>query len=89
MNDGSQNINHPHESGIGPIVGSLIIVVVLMIAALYVWGQHLNTEARLKQQAADQANISTTTTVIYSTSTIPADIQKDLNASPIIKSPGF
>jgi hypothetical protein len=89
MNDDSQKTNHPHDSGIGPIVGSLIIVVVLMIAALYVWGQHLNTEARLKQQAADQADIGTTTTVIYSTSTVPADIQKDLNASPLIKNPGF
>lgn len=28
---------------IGPVIGALIIIVLLVIAALYVWGAHLNT----------------------------------------------
>ncbi len=34
---------HSHES-IGPIVGSLIIVILLIVAALYIWAQKVSDE---------------------------------------------
>ena len=35
--------SHSHES-IGPIVGSLIIVILLIVAALYIWAQKVSDE---------------------------------------------
>ena len=36
-----------HRS-IGPIIGTLIIVIVLVIGALYIWGQKLNNDDKNK-----------------------------------------
>jgi hypothetical protein len=89
--------NNPHnkntrsskqnEGGIGPIIGTLIIVVLLIATALYIWGEHLDTVAQIQQ--ANQNIATSTTTIIYSTSTEPSDIQNDLQANPTIKNPGF
>jgi hypothetical protein len=82
--------NHP-ESTIGPIVGSLIVVVVLVIAALYIWGQHLNTEAK-RQADIDRLKATDGQVIvipIQSTSTNPSDIQSDLNASPDFSAPNY
>ncbi len=71
-------------STIGPIIGSLIVVVVLIVAALYVWGQHLNTQEK-RQAEIDQLNATDGQVIvipIHSTSTNPSDIQNDLNATP-------
>ncbi len=51
------------EKKVGPIVGALIIVLVLIIAALYFFGQKLNT--KMAPQDAQ--------TTEQSTSDIPAD----------------
>ena len=85
-NNTSQNKTKHTESGIGPIVGTLIIVILLIITALYIWGEHLNNTAQMRQ--ADQ-NLGTTTITIYSTSTEPVEIQKDLKATPLIQNPSF
>lgn len=37
--------HHEHKS-VGPIVGSLIIVILLVGAAVYIWGQKLNNEEK-------------------------------------------
>jgi hypothetical protein len=84
----SQNKNvGSKEGGIGPILGTLIIVILLIVTALYIWGEHLNTVAQIGQENAQ--NSGTTTTIIYSTSTEPSDIQNDLEANPTIQNPGF
>lgn len=48
------------EKKVGPIVGALIIVLILIIAALYFFGSKLNTQAPIEtqeQQASlDKAN---------------------------------
>ncbi|MEI6057403.1 MAG: hypothetical protein WCQ60_00335 [bacterium] len=80
------NTNNQTTSTIGPIIGSLIVVVVLIIAALYVWSQHLATEEK-RQAEIDRANATNGQVIIipiHSTSTNPVDIQKDLNATPPI-----
>ncbi len=82
------NKKNQSDSTIGPIIGSLIVIVVLIIAALYVWGQHLATEAR-RQAEIDQANQMNNQVIvvpIHSTSTQPSDIQNDLNANPSLNS---
>jgi hypothetical protein len=85
MENTPQNQKMSIENGIGPIIGSLIIVIVLIIAALYIWGEHLNTAAQMQTNE----NLGTTTTIIYSTSTEPIDIQNDLKANPTIQNRGF
>ncbi len=80
------NETTPQNQGIGPIVGTLIIVVLLIVTALYIWGEHLNTAAQIQQE---NTNLATTTIIIYSTSTEPTDIQKDLQANPAPQNPGF
>ena len=82
----SQKKNKQGENSIGPIIGTLIIVIVLIAAALYVWGEHLNTAAQIQEE---ESRVGTTTTIIYSTSTEPIDIQNDLKASSKIQNPGF
>ena len=82
--------NQP-TSTIGPIIGSLIVVIVLIVAALYIWGQHLTTEEK-RQAMIDQLNATNgqvTVIPINGTSTNPSDIQKDLNASPDFNAPPY
>ena len=74
------------EGSVGPIIGTLIIVILLIVSALYIWGQHLNTAAQIEEQSK---RVGTTTIIIYSTSTEPLDIQRDLESNPPIQSPGF
>jgi hypothetical protein len=78
--------NTQKEGYIGPVIGTLIIVILLIAVAFYILSEHLNTVNQMQQE---EQNVSTTTTIIYSTSTAPVDIQNDLDASPLIKSPGF
>jgi hypothetical protein len=87
QNQSGNNIQNNTEGGIGPVIGSLIIVIMLIIAALYIWGEHLNTEAQIQQ--ANQSAGASTTIVTYSTSTAPSDIEKDLKANASIQSRGF
>jgi hypothetical protein len=79
------------ESTIGPIIGSLIVVIVLIIAALYIWGQHLNTEEKRQAEidSLNSTNGQVTVIPIQSTSTNPSDIQNDLNASPNFSVPSY
>jgi hypothetical protein len=82
--------NQP-ASTIGPIIGSLIVVVVLVIAALYIWGQHLTTEQKRQAEidALNATNGQVIVVPIHSTSTNPSDIQNDLNTTPNFKVPSY
>jgi hypothetical protein len=79
------------NSTIGPIIGSVIVIAVLVVAALYIWGQHLNIEEKRKidLQNAVATNGQVIVIPIHSTSTNPSDIQKDLNSSTTINSLGY
>lgn len=48
------------EKKVGPIVGALIIILILIIAALYFFGQRLNTEAPIQTPPTDQTSQQTT-----------------------------
>lgn len=71
-----------HEKKVGPIVATLIIVLVLIIAALYVFASKINTPADTTDAAA--AADQTTLTVVKpttNTSTDVKDLQNDLNSA--------
>lgn len=90
--DTQSNTPREHKTenkGAGPIIGTLIIVIVLIIAILYFWGQHLNTQEK-QQLEAEQAisslgdiQGSTTIRIITSTSTKLYDIGNDLNKTNV------
>lgn len=44
----------PVDTTIGPIIGSLIIVVMLTIGALYFWGQKLNKDEHMRTLQEEQ-----------------------------------
>ncbi len=53
----------PHtEKKVGPIVGALIIVLILIIAALYFFGKKLNTESVPPENAPAQTTSANTQT---------------------------
>lgn len=58
----------PHRKPIGPMVGTIIIVLLLIIGALYFWGASLNRQAAAGQQTPFILPGTTTVTV-----TQPAD----------------
>lgn len=49
--------NNTSGKKVGPIIGALIIVIILVIAALYTWGNRLN-KANMNPPAADQTGTS-------------------------------
>jgi hypothetical protein len=63
------------SKNIGPIIGTLIIVIVLIVAALYVFASHINHQMMLNSE-----NLSgTTTTIINDKSDDIQTLQNDLN----------
>ncbi len=58
----------PHnEKKVGPIVGALIIVLVLIIAALYFFGQKLNTDYKTESATQQQSNANTVNDSVVAT----------------------
>lgn len=55
MMNGIPPVNHS-EKKVGPIVGALIIVLILIIAALYFFGQKLNTETPTNETTSGQVS---------------------------------
>ena len=51
---------HRHSS-VGPLIGIIIILIVLLVGALYMWGQQLD---KIKKAEELQKNTATTTTRI-------------------------
>jgi len=70
---------------VGPIVSTLVIVLILVIAALYLFASKVNKPAIPETNDASDVTASTTTTTgvqpITSTSDDPSDIMNDLNSS--------
>ncbi len=49
------------EKKVGPIIGALIIVLILIVAALYFFGQRLNTQNKIETAAPVTQNTPTQT----------------------------
>lgn len=67
------------DGSVGPIIGTIIILAVIVLGGLYFWGQ------RAEQRAMTAEELQATVEDIQSQSTsdAPADIQADLNATDI------
>jgi uncharacterized membrane protein YukC len=67
------------DKSIGPIIGTLVIVIVLFIAAIYVFAAHVS------RQSAIDDSLNATSTIQYQTITNSADdvqsLKADLNNS--------
>ena len=73
---------------VGPIIATLVIVLILIIAALYVFASRINQQAIPTDTMSDtsgttnvQANVEPSITPVTGTDTDPAALQKDLNAA--------
>ncbi|MEY2664352.1 MAG: hypothetical protein RIT04_160 [Candidatus Parcubacteria bacterium] len=69
---------------VGPIIGALIIVILIVIAALYTWERRLNSAATPADQAAIETTdqtASASNAVQLSTSDDVDSLTKDLNAT--------
>ena len=60
---------------VGPIIGTLVVIIVLVTAALYVFASHINRQATI-----DSTTGSSTTTIIIKNNTDDLQtLKKDLN----------
>lgn len=74
------------QKKVGPIVSTLVIVLVLIIAALYLFAQKINkepipTDATPNAAGSNPVSATGTVPVINGKSNDPASLQNDLNAS--------
>ncbi|MDB5259169.1 MAG: hypothetical protein JWO73_377 [Candidatus Taylorbacteria bacterium] len=65
----SNNTQNSAGKKVGPIIGALIIIILLVVAALYAWGHRLNKEA---EPAADQAQAVQASAAAQNTNAAPA-----------------
>ena len=83
----------PQKSGVGPIAGAIIVILLLVAGGLYFWGAKLNEKAQentmpyipsndtMPMQEADmQATETDPTLPPQSTSDDPSSIEADFNA---------
>ena len=42
--DPKDHLLPPHQKPVGPIVGAVIIIILLLLGALYFWDKHLNNQ---------------------------------------------
>jgi len=75
-----QTANDKDDKKVGPIISTLVIVLVLIIAALYLFASHINTPSLPSDQATESSS-ATTVEPIVGTSTSLQSIQNDLNSS--------
>ena len=67
------------EGSLGPVIGTIIILAVIVLGGLYFWGQRVNNNVMTDTQVQDTVQ----TIKDQSTSDTPADIQADLQATDI------
>ncbi len=68
-----------NEKKVGPIIGALIIVLILIIAALYFFGQKLNIEAPAQQTSqTSEENVANSSSSI-STDSLNSNLDEVLN----------
>lgn len=76
--------DHNGQKKVGPIVATLVIVLILIMAALYLFASRINQQAIPMDTTTTVDNSAPTQTpvpTITSTASDPASLQRDLNAS--------
>lgn len=65
------------KGGMGPLIGSIIVIVILVIGAIYFWGDKLNKQETPSEPAAALSSADDTATLeqdLNNTPVVPADI---------------
>ena len=78
MDNQTSPSQEPHPSPIGPLIGSIIIIVVIALGGLYFWANELDKEA--KHRALREAQIDAQRAIASSTDdlgSIEADLKKE------------
>lgn len=86
---GMPAMNSNGQKKVGPIVATLVIVLILIIAALYVFASRINqqsvptdnTSAATVDTSSQTAAVEPTVQPVTGTADDPASLQKDLNTS--------
>lgn len=81
-------MGEPKKSGVGALIGSIIIILILVLGALYFWGGKLQTNEKELNFDESATAMNGTTSVSDEVSDIEADLNKtetvnlddDLNA---------
>jgi len=73
------NINEQKESSIGPVIGTIIILAVIVLGGLYFWGQRVSD----KVMDETQLNAIVEDITTQNESDAVTDIEADLNATDI------
>ncbi|MBI1974421.1 MAG: hypothetical protein HYS51_01000 [Candidatus Zambryskibacteria bacterium] len=76
MDEQNTNMNQPSGSSSGPIVGIIIILIVIILAGLYFWGQRGSMP---NDTNAENTEVSTESISTQSDSDDAASIENDLN----------
>lgn len=71
-------MGEPKKSGVGALIGSIIIILILVLGALYFWGGKLQTSDQ--ELNFDDSSAAVTT----STSDEVSDIEADLNQTEAV-----
>ncbi len=78
------SVTVPHKSGIGSIIGTIIIIAIIILGGLYFWGKRIE-ETKLKQ---DLVTDGTPETPSVNNSDDLNSIEADLNSDTEINSLG-
>ncbi len=70
--DEQKNLQQPEKNSTGALIGSIIVIIVLVLGAIYFWGGKLNST-----RDTGAANVAETQSEI-------ADLENDLNDIPEI-----
>ncbi len=68
------------KGSMGPLVGSIIVIVILVIGAIYFWGEKLNTQEPIQETPAAPAlsqsdDVDSLETDLQNTPDVQADIE--------------
>lgn len=75
MEPETQNVERANEGSSGPIIGTIIILVVIILGGLYFWGQRDDT--------ADATDTTVESIEMQSESDEVSDIEADLEATDL------
>ena len=73
------NMNGSQEGSVGPIIGTIIILAVIVLGGFYFWGQRANNQVMDEAQVNQMVEDITT----QSQSDATADIEADLDSTEI------
>src|SRR5690242_16756626 len=69
------------QKKVGPIIATLVIVLILIIAALYLFASRINQPSLPSDTSTDSASASQSVQPVTGTSDDPHSLQNDLNNS--------